>query len=322
MKATRRGALAAAATAILARPAHAQAFPTRPLRLVVPFPPGGTTDIVGRQMATVMSETLGQPVVVENRPGASTAIGADAVARSAPDGHTMLIVSSTTLAINPVISRRLPYRPEQFAPVALLLRMPFVMVTAPSWPPTTVQEAVAWLRANPGKANLATHGRAGSAHLVGEMFAAAAKVEMEPVHYAGSAPATLDLVAGRAHVMFDGIPTAMANSRGGQVRALAVTGTRRSHIAPDLPTMAEAGLPEVEAYTWFGIAVPAETPPAAIARLHGAVMAGLRSEPLRSRFLADGLEPGEMSTAEFAAMVESEKARWRGVIEPLQLQID
>jgi tripartite-type tricarboxylate transporter receptor subunit TctC len=320
MNGTRRAALTAAASALLARPARAQAFPNRPLRLVVPFPPGGTTDIVGRQIAPIMAEALGQPVVVENRPGASTAIGADAVARSAPDGHSMLIASSTTLAINPVISRNLPYRPEQFAQVALLLRMPFVMVTAPDWPPTTVREAIAWCRANPGKANLATHGRAGSAHLVGEMFAAAARVELVPVHYSGSAPATLDLMAGRAHIMFDGIPTAMANSRDGKVRAMAVTGTSRSHIAPELPTMAEAGLPDVEAYTWFGIAVPAGTPAPAIARLHEAVMKALRSEPLRSRFLADGLEPGEMTTNEFTAMVESEKARWRAVIEPLRLQ--
>lgn len=322
MRSTRRRLLAATALGALARPAFAQDFPARPMRLVVPFPPGGTTDIVGRQIATAMAETLRQPVLVENRPGASTAVGADVVARSAPDGHTMLVVSSTTLAINPFISRNLPYRPEQFAPVALLLRMPFVMVTSPQWPPTTVQEAVAWCRANPGKANLATHGRAGSAHLVGEMFRAAAGIQIEPVHYTGSAPATLDLVAGRSHIMFDGIPTAMASARNGHVRALAVTGARRSHVAPEVPTMAESGLPEVEAYTWFGIAVPAGTPPQAIARLHEAVMAGLRSDAIRSRFLADGLEPGEMSTEEFARMIEREKQRWRAVIEPLRLQID
>jgi tripartite-type tricarboxylate transporter receptor subunit TctC len=322
MHPTRRALIAAAAAGTLARPAFAQEFPTRPLRLVVPFPPGGTTDIVGRQIAAAMAETLRQPVVVENRPGASTAIGADAVVRSAPDGHTMLVVSSTTLAINPVISRNLPYRPEQLAPVALLLRMPFVMVTSPRWAPNTVQEAVAWCRANPGKANLATHGRAGSAHLVGEMFRAAARIEIEPVHYTGSPPATMDLVAGHAQIMFDGIPTAMASARGGQVKALGVTAQKRSHIAPEVPTMAEAGLPDVEAYTWFGIAVPTGTPAAAIARLHEAVMAGLRSEAIRTRFLADGLEPGEMSTPEFAAMIEQEKVRWRNVIEPLRLQID
>jgi tripartite-type tricarboxylate transporter receptor subunit TctC len=310
------------AAATLGRPAIAADFPSRSLRLVVPFPPGGATDIVGRRLATSMSELLHQPVVVENRPGASTAIGAAAVANSAPDGHTMLMVSSTTLAINPLISRNLPYRPEQFAPVALVLRMPFVMVTSPLWPPNSVQEAVAWCRANPGSANLATHGRAGSAHLVGEMFAAHARVQIVPVHYTGSAPATLDLVAGRAQIMFDGIPTALASSRAGRVKALAICSARRAPAAPDIPTMAESDLPQVEAYSWFGIGVPAATDPAVIARLHEAVTASVRTPALRDAFIADGLEPGDMTSAEFAAMIEQEKSLWRGVVEPLRLQID
>jgi tripartite-type tricarboxylate transporter receptor subunit TctC len=322
MQTTRRAVLAATGAIGIARDAPAQPFPNRPLRLVIPFPPGGATDIVGRRLATAMTELLHQPVVVENRPGASTAIGAAAVVNSAPDGHTMLMVSSTTLAINPLISRNLPYRPDQLAPVALVLRMPFVMVTSPLWPPNSVQEAVAWCRANPGRANLATHGRAGSAHLVGEMFAAAAAIEIVPVHYSGSAPATVDLVAGNVQIMFDGIPTALASHRAGRVKALAVCSARRAQAAPEIPTMAESGLPQVEAYSWFGIGVPAATDPAIIARLHAAVTEAVRTPAIHDGFVADGLEPGAMTTAEFAAMIDAEKALWRAVVEPLRLQID
>lgn len=319
----RRG-LAAAALAIAAAPhvAQAQAFPGRPLRLVVPFPPGGASDIIGRQLAASMSETLGQPVVVDNRPGANTAIGAEAVARAAPDGHTMLLGTSTTLAIAPHLPTPLPYRVEQFAHVGLIVKMPFVMVSSPLYPPATVQAVIADARARPGAVNFASHGRGGSAHLVGELWRIAAGVDIVAVHYTGNAPATVDLIANRVQLMFDGTPTALAAMKSGQLRALAIMSDRRSPAAPDLPTMVEAGLPGVTAYSWYGLSVPAATPEPILARLEGAVARAVSDPAIRARFVADGLEPGELDRAGFNRMIAAELETWRRVITSIRGQIE
>jgi tripartite-type tricarboxylate transporter receptor subunit TctC len=314
--------LAGAALLGAAGSARAQTFPARPLRLVVPFPPGGASDIIGRLLATSMSETLGQPVLVDNRPGANTAIGAEHVARAVPDGHSMLLVTSTTLAINPHLNANLPYRVDQFAQVGLVVKMPFVMVSAPLYPPRTVQAVVEDARARPGIVNFASHGRGGSAHLVGELWRAAAGVDITAVHYTGNAPATVDLIANRVQLMFDGSPTALAASRGGQVRALAILSDRRSPAAPDLPTMGEAGLPNLVAYSWYGVSVPAATPEPVVARLEAAIARAVADPTIRARFLADGLEPGELNRAQFIRMVSAESELWGRVIAPLKGQIE
>lgn len=319
-----RRTLTAAALGMLAAPAvgHAQAFPSRPLRLVVPFPPGGASDIIGRQLAASMSETLAQPVVVDNRPGANTAIGAEAVARAAPDGHTMLLATSTTLAIAPHLPTPLPYRVAQFAQVGLIVKMPFVMVSSPLYPPATIQAVIADARARPGAVNFASHGRGGSAHLVGELWRSAAGVDIVAVHYPGNAPATVDLIANRVQLMFDGSPTALAAGRSGQLRALAIMSDRRSPAAPDLPTMAEAGLPGVTAYSWYGLSVPAATPEPIVALLEAAVARAVADPAIRARFIADGLEPGELDRTGFNRMVAAESETWRRVITSISGQIE
>jgi len=317
----RRRSLALAGLA-LPTVARAQAFPTRPMRLVVPFPPGGASDIIGRLLATSMSETLGQPMVVENRPGANTAIGAEQVARAAPDGHSMLLVTSTTLAIAPHLSASLPYRVEQFAQAGLVVKMPFVMVSAPLHPPATMQAVIADARARPGAVNYASHGRGGSAHLVGELWRAAAGVDIVAVHYTGNAPATVDMIANRVQLMFDGSPTALAAARSGQLRALAIMSDRRSPAAPDLPTMAEAGLPGVTAYSWYGVSVPAATPEPVLARIEAAIARAVADPTVRARFLADGLEPGELNRAQFIRMVAEESEKWGRLIASIKGQIE
>ncbi|MEO3474956.1 tripartite tricarboxylate transporter substrate binding protein [Roseomonas sp. CAU 1739] len=319
-----RRLLATATLGILAAPriARSQAFPGRPLRLVVPFPPGGASDIIGRQLAASMSETLGQPVIVDNRPGANTAIGAETVARAAPDGLTMLLVTSTTLAIAPHLPTPLPYRVDQFAQVGLVVKMPFVMVSSPLYPPATMQAVIADARARPGAVNFASHGRGGSAHLVGELWRMAAGVDIVAVHYTGNAPATVDLIANRVQLMFDGTPTALAASRSGQLRALAIMSDRRSPAAPDLPTMAEAGLPGVTAYSWYGLSVPAATPEPIVARLDAAVTRAVADPTVRARFIADGLEPGDLDRAGFNRMVSAESETWRRVITSIRGQIE
>jgi tripartite-type tricarboxylate transporter receptor subunit TctC len=320
----KRRVLATAAIGAIASPSlpRAQGFPGRPLRLVVPFPPGGASDIIGRQLATSMSATLGQPVLVDNRPGANTAIGAEAVARAAPDGHTLLLATSTTLAIAPHLPTSLPYRVDQFAQVGLVVKMPFVMVSSPLYPPATVQAVIADARARPGVVNFASHGRGGSAHLVGELWRAAAGVDIVAVHYAGNAPATVDMIANRVQLMFDGTPTALAAARSGQLRALAIMSDRRSPAAPDLPTMADAGLPGVTAYSWYGVSVPSGTPEPVIARLEAAVARAVADPTIRARFLADGLEPGEIDRTQFMLMVSAESERWRNLIESIKGKIE
>jgi tripartite-type tricarboxylate transporter receptor subunit TctC len=323
MSTSRRTLIAAAATLAAApMPLRAQAFPARPLRLVVPFPPGGASDIIGRQLATSMSETLGQSVVVDNRPGANTALGAEQVARAAPDGHTLLLVTSTTLAIAPHLPTPLPYRVEQFAQVGLVCKMPFVMVSSPLYPPRTVQEVIADARARPGAVNFASHGRGGSAHLVGELWRLAAGVDIVAVHYSGSAPATVDLISNRVQLMFDGSPTALAAHRNGQLRALAIMSDRRSPAAADLPTMEEVGLPGVTAYSWYGVSAPATTPEPVLAKLEAAVARAVADPAVRARFLADGLEPGELNRAQFIEMVSAESEKWRRVVDATKGQIE
>jgi tripartite-type tricarboxylate transporter receptor subunit TctC len=307
--------------AAVATVAGAQDYPKGPVRLIVPYPAGGVTDIYARLVGAGLQQRLGQPFVVENMPGAATALAAERVAKSAPDGQTLMIVTVTTMAMNPLTIKDLRYRPEQLAPVALILRQPFVLVASHQFKPNTVQELIAYAKANPGKVNWATQGLAGSSHLVGELFKSLAGVDLFAVHYKGSTPANVDIMAGRADLHFDGSGTALPNIAAKRVKAIAHTAEKRIAAAPDLPTFVET-LPGMVAYSWYGVVTPAGTPQPVIARLNAEVNAFVKRPEIVERMNRDGSEPGNMTPAQFGAMIAEETALWRKVLAPLNLKLD
>ena len=300
----------------------AQDYPKGPVRLIVPYPAGGVTDIYARMVGAGLQQKLGQPFVVENMPGAATALAAERVARSAPDGHTLMIVTVTTMAMNPLTIKDLRYRADQLAPVALVARQPFVLVASPQFAPSTVKELIAHAKANPGKVNWATQGIAGSSHLVGELFKSLAGVDLFAVHYKGSTPANVDIMAGRADLHFDGSGTALPNIAGKRVKVIAQTAEKRMAAAPEIPTFVESGLPEMVAYSWYGIVTPAGTPPALIARLNAETNAYLKTKEVVEKMARDGSEIGDMTPAQFGRMIADETEVWRKVLAPLNLKLD
>jgi tripartite-type tricarboxylate transporter receptor subunit TctC len=307
----------AAALPRLAAPARAQtAWPDRPLRIIVPFPPGGSNDIIARQLAEALREPLGQPVVVENRAGAGGNVGADAVAKAAPDGTTLLLTAPGPLAINEHLFRTMPFAPARdFAPVALVASVPIVLMVAPALPARSVAELVALAKREPGRVAFGSSGNGSTNHLAGELFKAMAGIEIVHVPYRGAAPAMTDLVAGQIQMMFDNMPAALPQVREGRVRGLAVAGTTRAAALPELPTVAESGLPGFEAEAWFGLVAPAATPPAARRRLEEAVVRVLADPALRARFAQGGAEPGTGAGEAFAAFITAERAKWGRVVE-------
>jgi tripartite-type tricarboxylate transporter receptor subunit TctC len=304
---------AAAATAIGPAAARAQAFPNRPIRFVVPFP-GGFTDTLARSVGQKMSEALGQPVLVENKPGASGAIGAQEVLRAPADGHLLFLGHIGTHALNPHLQPKLAYDPAEIVPVTLLVQLPNLLVTSPTLPVTTVQELVALARSKPRELSYASPGTGTSGHLAGELLKAQAGIELVHVPYKGTAEALQDLGAGRVHLMFDTIAQGLAQSKGGRVRALAVTSPSRSALAPEVPTMAESGFPGWDTGAWFGIMVRAGTPADVVARLHVEAARGLAAPDVRDRLLAMGATPVGSDPQAFAAFVRAESARWGDVI--------
>lgn len=300
----------------------AQDYPKGPVRLVVPYPAGGVTDIYARLVGAGLQQRLGQPFVVENMPGAATALAAERVAKSAPDGQTLMIVTVTTMAMNPLTIKDLRYRAEQLAPVALVARQPFVLVASQQFAPSTVQELIAHAKANPGKVNWATQGLAGSSHLVGELFKALAKVDLFAVHYKGSTPANIDIMAGRADLHFDGSGTALPNISGKRVKAIAQTAEKRMTAAPGIPTFVESGLPDMVAYSWYGIVTPAGTPQPVINKLNTETNAFLKTKEVVERMVRDGSEIGDMTPAQFGKMIADETELWRKVLTPLNLKLD
>lgn len=322
---TRRRALLAAAVATLAAgpllgaaaPAAAQeAYPTRPVRMVIPFPAGGSTDVVGRIAAARMSELLGQQVVVENKAGAGGNTGAASVARETADGYTLLLATISTHAINPALYPKMPYDPvKDFAPVSLLAVVPNVLVVHPSLEANNVQELIALLKANPGKYDYASSGIATPLHLSGELFKTMAGVDVVHVPYKGAGPALNDVLGGQVKIMFDNLPSSIGHIRSGKLRALAITTKQRSPALPDLPTMAEAGLPGYETYTWNALFAPAGTPQTVVDKLAG-VAAQAVNEPAVKERLADlsavavGAGPDDL-----ARHVEAELAKWAPIVK-------
>jgi len=296
-----RTLLAAAAFALATTAASAQPFPSHPVTIVVPFPPGGGTDALTRIMQPSLSKLWGQPIIVENKPGAAGAIGGDYVAQQKADGHTLLMSSTAGITAKNV---------EKFAPVSLVSASPYVVVVNAKVPVASIRELVDYAKKNPGKLSFGSSGTGAASHLSAELFKSMAGVEMLHVPYKGTGQAVTDLVGGQIDVMFSPAETVMQHVQGGRLKALAVTSARRFGALPDLPTVAEAGVPGYEAIGWFGLFAPAATPKDLVAKISADVNKVLADPDVKQKMLAAGAEPHGMSPAEFAAFVRSEMDKW------------
>ena len=304
-------------------PAQAQSYPARPIRFVVPYPPGGPLDTVARLLAQKVGESVKQPVVVDNKPGAGGNIGADIVAKSPADGYTILMGAVATHAINPTLYANIPYDPvKDFAPVTQVASTPNVLVVHPSVPAATVKEFIAHAKSNPGRLNFGSGSTGSAGHLAGELFKAMAGIDMTHVPYKGAAPAMQDLVGGRIQLMFDNLASSLGQVRAGKVRALAVTTAKRTPLAPELPTVAESGLPGFDISTWFGVFAPAGTPREALDRLHAEFTRALAAPDVREKMLNLGAEPVGSNPEEFAAYIRAEAQKYARVIRASGARVD
>ena len=305
----------AAALLAVAAQALAQGFPSKPIKMLVGVPPGGPTDTLARAVAPALGDALGQPIVVENRPGASGVIATDAVAKALPDGHTLAFIYITH-ATNPTLIAKLPYDTlRDFAPVSLVGRQSMVLLAHPAFAASSVQELIAAAKAAPGKIDYGASDAGSAPHLAGELFKMLAGIDLTAIYYKGTAPALTDLLAGQIPVMFVSNINALPHVKAGKLKALGVTGAQRTALAPDIPTISESGLAGYEAYGWYGIAAPARTPSAVIARLHAEVAKLAQNPAMRSRLAAQGLELVGNTPAEFDAFIRSEIDKWRAVLK-------
>jgi len=318
---TRRSLLFAAALVLPIGRARADDYPSRAIRLIVPWAPGGVADIVARLIADRLTQQLGQPVVVENRPGASGVIGTDFVAKAAPDGYTLVLVTASTHAMGPSV-KPTTYDPiKDFAPIIQVTNAPTIMVVPPSFPANNVAEFIALAKQRPGQLNFASFGIGSSAHLAGEFFMQATGTRMVHVTYKGSAPAIVDLMADRVQVFFDSIPSGLPHVRGGTLKALAVTGPTRSAAAPELPTIAET-IPGFDVTVWQGVAASAGTPPAVIQKLY-TESAKIMALPETRKTLIDlGADPVSLSPDQFAAQIARENDKWRKLVKDAKIVIE
>jgi len=301
----------------------AQNYPSKPLRLICPFPPAGAVDIASRATAYELSRILGQPVNVENKPGAGGNLGGAEAARSAPDGYTLFMTTSGIQAINPALYAKMPFDPNKdLAPVAALVSLNNVLVVHPSVPAKTVQEVIALAKKDPGKWTYASSGNGTSIHMSGAMFTQLTGTDMLHIPYKGSGPAVTDLLAGQVNMMFDNIPSSLPHIKAGKLRALATTGAKRDPALPDLPTIAEAGVPGYESGVWFGLTVPAGTPREIIVKLNAAALQAARSPEFVKRMtdLGYNLIPG--TPEEMTAMNRAELARWAPIVKSSGAKID
>ncbi len=302
--------------------ASAQDYPTRPIRLIVPFAPGGGTDILARVLAPKLSEGLGQQIVIDNRPGASSIIGTDIVAKATPDGYTLLAVD-TSFTVNPSLQPKLPYDSlKDLAPVVHLASAPVILVVHPSVPAKTVKELVALAKSKPGALSYASGGNGASTHLAGELFKMVAGVDIVHVPYKGTGPAIADVVAGQVQMNFAGISSARQLVEAGRLRAIAVTGDKRNPAMPDVPTFAEAGLPGVDAGTNWGMFAPAGTPPAIIAKLNAQVNRALHLPDVKARVTELGYDIGGGTPEDWARLERSEMDKWAKVVKQAGIKID
>jgi tripartite-type tricarboxylate transporter receptor subunit TctC len=311
------------AAAVFSIPAAAQNFPAKPLRLICPFPPAGAVDIASRAIAHELSKTLGQTVAVENRPGAGGNLGGEAAARSAPDGYTLFMSTSGIQAINPALYAKMTFDPNKdLVPVAPLVSLNNVLVLHPSVKANSVKEVIALAKAQPGKIPYASSGNGTSIHMSGAMFTQMTGVDMIHIPYKGSGPAVTDLLGGTVSMMFDNIPSSLPHIKSGKLKALATTGAKRDPALPDLPTIAEAGVPGYESGVWFGLMVPAGTPKEVIARLNAETVKGAKSPEFVKRMtdLGYNIIPGSPET--MAEMIKTEVARWTPIVKASGAKVD
>jgi tripartite-type tricarboxylate transporter receptor subunit TctC len=303
--------------------ASAQAYPSKPIRYIVPFPPGGATDTLARAIAQKLTESMGQPVVIDNRPGAGGNIGIEAAVRSPADGYTIVTVATATVAINPTLYRNLSFDASRdLAPVAFIAYVPNILVVNPSVPASSLAELIAYLKANPGKVNYASPGSGNSSHLAGEMFRQRAGVEITHVPYKGDAPAFTDLVGGQVQMMFAIMVTAVPHVKSGRLKPIALAGLQRAPSLPDVPTLSEAGLPGFDAGAWFGVMAPAGTPKDVVGRLNAEINKALQSQEVRDRLTPLGAAPTTMAPDQFSALIAKEREKWGKLVRDSGAQVD
>ena len=313
----------AAVAALFAAPLHAQPYPTRPIQLVVGFPPGGGVDIVARQLADKLSEVLGQRVVVENKAGAAGNVAMEYVARAKPDGYTLLMGNLGMLSANPALYRNLPFDPaKDFVPIARVVVTPLVAVVPAALPVTSLGEFVALAKSKPGELNFGSGGNGNINHLAGELFKMQTGTKIQHIPYKGSAPALADLVAGRLQLMIDGGNVVQPFVTAGTVRAIAMTGEQRAASAPTVPTAREAGLTDFVIYGWQGVLAPTGTPAEVVDRLNADIGKALADPALRARLSGQGTEPAFSSAADFRAFIAAENKRWGDVVRSANITVD
>ncbi len=311
---TMKVAVGALAAMLATTTAFAQTYPSKPIRIVVPYPPGGFNDTLGRTLAAKFTESWGQPAVVENKPGGNTLIGSDYVAKSAPDGYTLLVVAFP-FSVVPSLFKTMPYDTvKDFAPVILAATSPNLLVVNPQLPVKSVGELVALAKAKPGTLSYASTGNGSSNHISMELFKTLAGVDIVHIPYKGSAPAVTDLLGGQVMLMFDNVPNVLPQVKAGRLRALGTSGAQRSALAPDVPTVAEAGVPGYELMVWFGLVAPAGTPREVVQKLNAEVAKILAMPDVRERFMAQGVEPLGSTPEQFGEHIKAQMAKWSQVV--------
>jgi tripartite-type tricarboxylate transporter receptor subunit TctC len=300
--------------------AHAQTYPAKPIRIIVPYPPGGGTDVVARTLAQRMTEVIGQPVLVDNRPGANSIIGSDAVAKAAPDGYTALITLATHV-INPALYAKLPYSPDDHAPVTVLAEYPFVITVHPSLPVKNVKELIAFAKSRPGQLAFASSGNGSGPHLGMELFKNMAGIDVVHVPYKGAGQAMTDLLSGQVPIFLNNFLAGAQMIKAGRLRALAVTSGKRASAAPEVPTVAESGVPGYVVTGWYGMMVPAATPAAVVRVLHESTVKALKSKEVSGRLSAEAAEVVANTPQEFAAFLKTESEKWAAVIRKSKVRL-
>ena len=315
-------ALLVIGTAAVALPAHAQPFPSKPLRVVVPFPPGGGVDLTARIVGQKMAELVGQPVVIENRAGAAGTIGAEFVAKGSPDGHLVLVAGPGSVAVAPLLFPKLGYDPlRDLAPVTMLVTMPFIVVAHPSIPVRNARELIAWAKANPGRVNMASGGAGTGQHLAGELFNLMAGIKVVHVPYKGTAPAIADIIGGHADLTFSD-PSVLPLVKAGKLKVIGVSGTSRYEALPDAPVIADTGLPGFDALNWYPMMAPGGTPKEIITRLNAEAIRALAAPEVREKLLAQGLVPTPMTPEQLGRFIRNDLERWSKVVKAASIRLD
>jgi tripartite-type tricarboxylate transporter receptor subunit TctC len=306
--------------ALCAPPVQAQDYPTKPIRMIVPYPPAGGTDIVARTLSEPLAAALGQPIIIDNRGGAAGNIGTDLAAKSAPDGYTILFTLSSH-TINPKLYDKLPFDVEKdFIPISLAAYIPQILVANPSVPANNIKELIALAKSQPGKLNYASVGTGSPGHIAGELFKLKTGIDMVHVPYKGGGPAVTDTLGGQVQLLFVSMPAALQYVKAGRLKAIAVTSDKRSAAAPEVPTIAESGVPDYVVNSWYGALVPAKTPPAIVARLQAAFAKVLQSPDVKDRLFAQGAEATSSTSAEFERLIHDELKQWEFVIREAKIK--